>query len=505
VAIGGSGPIIASNGKAYVLRLGANGGVTVVDGVTLASYRVDTGPGTPIAFTLGKSGRLYVSFAEPNEVRVIDPSFASPSPAAIVAGRRVPGRPGPIAYSIADKIFVLTDDPAASIVAIHPDTLAMETISVPGRGQGPRAISASGGLIFAGFSDGLVVYNPTSRNLYPFQTAAVVSIYYDGTSSQTYVLDASGLLTMVRSADLLTRATQMPGPSSAVGFVYKTCTAVVAGSAGTSLVASACSDLPLGGIDGQGLWWTQGGAESGWGINIAHQGSKLFATWFTYDAQGRNTWLVMSDGRDAGKNRYEGTLYRTTGPAFGAAFDAARVTRIPVGTLHLFVPSADYAELYATVDGATIRKTLSKQQFAIPMPICFVEGSPGSIPNYQDLWWKSPAGTESGWGLNIAHQGDVLFITWFTYDGEGRPMWLVGSNIAKTGNATYAGTLYRTSGPPLAASPWDPARVSRMPAGTATVTFADNGNGTFAYTVDGVSETKAITRQVFAAPATVCR
>jgi hypothetical protein len=36
-----------------------------------------------------------------------------------------------------------------------------------------------------------------------------------------------------------------------------------------------------------------------------------------------------------------------------------------------------------------------------------------------------------------------------------------------------------------------------MAVGTATLTFADGNNGTFAYTVNGVSQTKAITRQVF--------
>ncbi|MGC1818702.1 MAG: S8 family peptidase, partial [Casimicrobiaceae bacterium] len=39
-----------------------------------------------------------------------------------------------------------------------------------------------------------------------------------------------------------------------------------------------------------------------------------------------------------------------------------------------------------------------------------------AAPNYQGLWWASPAGSESGWGINFAHQGDVIFATWFTYD-----------------------------------------------------------------------------------------
>jgi hypothetical protein len=44
--------------------------------------------------------------------------------------------------------------------------------------------------------------------------------------------------------------------------------------------------------------------------------------------------------------------------------------------------------------------------------------------NYEGLWWAAPAGFESGWGINLAHQGDVIFATWFTYDVNGKPWWL---------------------------------------------------------------------------------
>ncbi len=37
-----------------------------------------------------------------------------------------------------------------------------------------------------------------------------------------------------------------------------------------------------------------------------------------------------------------------------------------------------------------------------------------AVTNYQGLWWNAPAGSESGWGINFAHQGDTLFATWFT-------------------------------------------------------------------------------------------
>jgi hypothetical protein len=35
--------------------------------------------------------------------------------------------------------------------------------------------------------------------------------------------------------------------------------------------------------------------------------------------------------------------------------------------------------------------------------------------------------------------------------------------------------------------------------------FSDAGNGTMTYTVDGITQSKAITRQVFSSPATACR
>src|SRR5512144_550368 len=70
-----------------------------------------------------------------------------------------------------------------------------------------------------------------------------------------------------------------------------------------------------------------------------------------------------------------------------------------------------------------------------------------SSPNYQGLWWNAPAGSESGWGIGLAHQGDVIVATWFTYDALANDMWLVMA-APKTASGAYTGTLYRlVSGP----------------------------------------------------------
>ena len=119
-----------------------------------------------------------------------------------------------------------------------------------------------------------------------------------------------------------------------------------------------------------------------------------------------------------------------------------------------------------------------------------------AVLNFQGMWWAAPAGIESGWGINFAHQGNVIFATWFTHDLNGKA-WNVSMTLFQTGANAFAGTVHLTSGPPLGAVPFDPKLVQEMDVGSATLTFVDGNNGKFAYTVNGVSQTKSITRQVF--------
>ena len=107
-------------------------------------------------------------------------------------------------------------------------------------------------------------------------------------------------------------------------------------------------------------------------------------------------------------------------------------------------------------------------------------------------------------GVFLTHQGDTIFLTWFTYDIDGRPLWFVGSNIVKTGNATYSGPLYHTNGPAFTAQPWDSSHVLVAPVGGVTIVFSDASHGTMTYSLPGVSGSKSITRQLFANPPTVC-
>ncbi len=121
-------------------------------------------------------------------------------------------------------------------------------------------------------------------------------------------------------------------------------------------------------------------------------------------------------------------------------------------------------------------------------------GTPST--NFGGLWWNAPAGSEDGWGLNIAHQGDIIFATWFTYDNSGSAWWL-SMTARKTLDGAYSGTIYQTHGPTFSATPFNSNAVSITPIGTGTLTFKDASNGTFGYAVNGISQVKSITREIF--------
>jgi len=253
-----------------------------------------------------------------------------------------------------------------------------------------------------------------------------------------------------------------------------------------------------------GLWWASpAGSESGWGINFAHQGDTIFATWFTYDATGKGLWLVMTAPKTA-PNTYAGTLYSTTGPAFNAVpFNPANVVATAVGNGTLTFADTSNGTFAYTVSGTNQNKAITREVFGTLPNCATATGSLAAATNYTDLWWASPAGSESGWGINLNHEGTTIFATWFTYALNGNPMWLVVT-APQTALGVYAGALYQTTGPAFNAVPFNPANVLATAVGNATFPFSDGNNATFAYTVNNISQVKNITREIFAPPGTVC-
>jgi hypothetical protein len=119
-----------------------------------------------------------------------------------------------------------------------------------------------------------------------------------------------------------------------------------------------------------------------------------------------------------------------------------------------------------------------------------------SIADFTDLWGNA---SEAAWSLGITHHKsttDVLIAFWHSYDADGRDTWLELKDGHWVDGSTYTGTLHQPLGPAFS-TPYDPHLVLDVVVGTATLTFTDAANGTFSYTVNGVSGSKTITRTPF--------
>lgn len=109
------------------------------------------------------------------------------------------------------------------------------------------------------------------------------------------------------------------------------------------------------------LWWSP--HESGAGLGVAHEGERLFLTWFAYDQAGNPTWLVGSDvKRDNMVNRFEGDLHATEGPPDGTPYDPAKVVVRKVGSAVLW-RRGDTLSIDYEAFGSRGRRELSRQPF----------------------------------------------------------------------------------------------------------------------------------------------
>ncbi|HEX4332359.1 MAG TPA: hypothetical protein VH040_09480 [Usitatibacter sp.] len=250
-----------------------------------------------------------------------------------------------------------------------------------------------------------------------------------------------------------------------------------------------------------GLWWNP--QEPGWGVFLSQRGNIVFAAIYTYDASGNPKWYVAPDcmlfSASLGGEPCGSFLYEVSGPRFFAApFDSSSAKTFNVGgvTLSFADENTGTLKLQYELDPAVnydpataYTRTVQIQREIFPV----ARTAPPRI-DYTDLWWN-PA--EPGWGLAITQQFNNIFLAWYVYDSAGKPAWYVApSCVVNDAQDGCAGPLFRTTGPALSTT-FDSSAVRVFGAGSVSIAFSDANTGTISYTVDGVSSSKPISREVF--------
>jgi len=119
---------------------------------------------------------------------------------------------------------------------------------------------------------------------------------------------------------------------------------------------------------------------------------------------------------------------------------------------------------------------------------------PARATDYTDVWWNP---TESGWGINLAQNGNFIFATFFIYGPDKAPTWYT-AQLIQDATGQFTGPLYSTTGPWFGGASFDANQVSITHVGTATFQPKAADVGVLTYSVAAVQVAKHIQRQALA-------
>ena len=238
-----------------------------------------------------------------------------------------------------------------------------------------------------------------------------------------------------------------------------------------------------------GTWYTPERSGEGWSLQILENGSAL-ALWFTYPPAGsaaQQAWIYAQDGRIEGDRVIFDGSFTTSGPRFGAGFDAAQTRLIPWGTMQFRFTGCNDGELtYAGPAGwgsGTRRITriteLAELQCADAKRRLGTAGERtlDGLRQRSALWFD-PTHNGEGWVFEELPDGRTNFF-WYTYDENGEQAWTNGVSPTSGDRMVIAENL-RPVGTRFGAD-FDPAKVNRAPWGRVEVEFDSCDGGLLRY------------------------
>ncbi|HSS26680.1 MAG TPA: hypothetical protein VLL50_01895, partial [Usitatibacter sp.] len=240
--------------------------------------------------------------------------------------------------------------------------------------------------------------------------------------------------------------------------------------------------------DPTGLWFDP--AQPGWGLEVVQQGDTGFAVIFTYDSSHKPIWFVapnLANGIDFNELPavMQGTLYRTSGPAFSAAtFDPHAVGVTAVGNLQYTYPLGGAStatpgrllSLTYTVDGVQVAKTLQAQpwsQNAKDLAGSYAGRFSLTLVNGGD----TPPNCPAAGSLISPSQGQAAIFSIGATDSQVTSNWSANASTTCQMNAAYArdGQLGAFSGTVSCASSPTPPAVASDPIDVYNVVAGNSG------------------------------
>ena len=105
-------------------------------------------------------------------------------------------------------------------------------------------------------------------------------------------------------------------------------------------------------------------------MNLTHQGSTIFATWFTYNDAGQPGWLYIIAHQTV-PGQFSGPLYGANGvPYYQINGTPAQLQETQLGTGSLTFFDGEHARFDYTVLGFSGSKMIEREVFSSPVTHC---------------------------------------------------------------------------------------------------------------------------------------
>ena len=127
--------------------------------------------------------------------------------------------------------------------------------------------------------------------------------------------------------------------------------------------------------------------------------------------------------------------------------------------------------LWAMLVAAALWWTMGAQAQVTPDPV-----------NLTALWYDQ---SQAGHGVNVVHQGSILFVAWYVYGSDGKVLWLVAA-ATRQADGRYIGPLNSFTGVPFNQINNAQSNIATNARGEARLSLGADGKLDFAYTVDGI-------------------
>ena len=128
-----------------------------------------------------------------------------------------------------------------------------------------------------------------------------------------------------------------------------------------SLAAALPAAATTSSVDFSDIWYDA--AEAGWGLAITQQGDMIFVSLYVFGADNTPRWYFTGAGLTGGGSSFSGGLHSTSGPYFGAPFNAAMVGSSAVGTMSLNFSGPNNGTLTYSVNGVSVTKPITRLSF----------------------------------------------------------------------------------------------------------------------------------------------